>query len=161
MFGFWMQPISAAGWTCAVLCVHAAIVRACYRFLADQPSLAATRKWRSRFVLLDLLYGLSWMAMLVHPALDAVSDTLMLFATGAAKNASRIDDAADPRAHQRFPHLYGPLALDAVIRVVAFPCEPDGRFATAADFEEALEDYLEQTSSRPTPGAGASSTTFW
>jgi len=36
-----------------VLCIHAAIVRACFRFLADQPSLAATRKWRTRFVLLD------------------------------------------------------------------------------------------------------------
>src|SRR5437660_8697132 len=42
LFGFWMQPISAAIWTCVVLCIHAAIVRACFRFLADQPSLAAT-----------------------------------------------------------------------------------------------------------------------
>src|SRR5882724_3337799 len=79
LFGVWMQPISAATWTVAVLCIHAAIVRACLRFLADQPSLAATRKWRTRFVLLDLLYGLAWMAILVHPALDAVSDTLMMF----------------------------------------------------------------------------------
>jgi two-component system, cell cycle sensor histidine kinase PleC len=79
LFGIWMQPISAATWTVAVLCIHAAIVRACFRFLAEQPSLAATRKWRTRFVLLDLLYGLSWMAILVHPALDTVSDTLMMF----------------------------------------------------------------------------------
>src|SRR3982074_756062 len=53
LFGFWMQPGAAATWNCAVLCVHAAIVRACFRFLAEQPSLAATRKWRTRFVLLD------------------------------------------------------------------------------------------------------------
>jgi two-component system, cell cycle sensor histidine kinase PleC len=79
LFGFWMRPILALGWTCATLCVHAAIVRACYRFLAEQPSLAATRKWRSRFVLHDLIYGLCWMAMLVHPGLDLVSDTLMMF----------------------------------------------------------------------------------
>jgi hypothetical protein len=62
-----------------VLCIHAAIVRNCTTFLADQPSLAATRRWRTRFVLLDLLYGVCWMAILIHPALAAVSCTLMMF----------------------------------------------------------------------------------
>ena len=79
LFGVWMQPISAAVWTCGVLCVHAAIIRTCSRFLAEQPSLAATRKWRTRFVLLDLIYGLCWMSILIHPALDVVSDTVMMF----------------------------------------------------------------------------------
>jgi two-component system cell cycle sensor histidine kinase PleC len=79
-FGFWMQPVSAAAWTCGMLCIHAAIIRHCARFLAESPSLTATRKWRTRFVLLDLLYGLSWTAILVHPAgLDMVSNTLMMF----------------------------------------------------------------------------------
>src|SRR4249920_1464169 len=54
LFGVWMQPLSAAAWTVGVLCIHIAIMRACVRFLAEPPSLAATRKWRSRFVLLDL-----------------------------------------------------------------------------------------------------------
>src|SRR6516162_1112677 len=79
LFGVWMQPISAAAWTVGVLCIHFAIMRACVRFLSEQPTLAATRKWRQRFVLLDLLYGLGWMAILIHPALDSVSDTLMMF----------------------------------------------------------------------------------
>ena len=79
LFGFWMQPISAAAWTCGILCIHASIMRACIRFLSEQLTLAATRKWRTRFVLLDLLYGLCWMAILAHPALDVVSDTVMMF----------------------------------------------------------------------------------
>jgi two-component system, cell cycle sensor histidine kinase PleC len=79
LFGFWMQPLSAGVWTCGMLCIHAAIIHNCGRFLAAPPSPTATRKWRTRFVLLDLLYGLCWMAVLVHPALDAVSDTFMMF----------------------------------------------------------------------------------
>jgi two-component system cell cycle sensor histidine kinase PleC len=79
LFGVWMQPISAAFWTFGVLCIHAAIIRTCARFLGEQASLAATRKWRTRFVLLDLIYGLCWMSVLIHPALDVVSDTVMMF----------------------------------------------------------------------------------
>ena len=62
LFGFWMPPVSAAAWTCGLLCIHTAIIRSCGKFLAEPPSLTATRKWRTRFVLLDLLYGLCWSA---------------------------------------------------------------------------------------------------
>src|SRR5258708_38126681 len=80
LFGVWMQPVPAAAWTFGMLCVHAAIIRNCRRFLAESPSLAATRKWRTQFMLLDLLYGLGWPAVLMHPAgLDIVSNTLMMF----------------------------------------------------------------------------------
>src|SRR5260221_8373350 len=50
LFGFWMQPISAAAWTCGMLCIHAAIIRNCSRFLNEPPSLTATRQGRTRFV---------------------------------------------------------------------------------------------------------------
>jgi two-component system cell cycle sensor histidine kinase PleC len=79
LFGIWMQPIPAAVWTCGMLCIHAAMIRSCHRFLAEPPSPAATRKWRTRFVVLDLLYGLCWMAILIHPMLDMVAATLMMF----------------------------------------------------------------------------------
>jgi len=64
LFGFSMPPVAAGAWTCGMLCIHAAIMRTCMRFLAEQFSLATTRTWRTRFVLLDLLYGLGWMAIL-------------------------------------------------------------------------------------------------
>src|SRR6202049_4318222 len=48
LFGFWMQPVSAAAWTGSMLCIHAAIIRYCPRFLADPASLTATHKWRTR-----------------------------------------------------------------------------------------------------------------
>src|ERR1700730_16666409 len=80
LFGFWMQPIAAAAWTCGMLCIHAVIIRNCGRFLNEAPSPTGTRKWRTRFVLLDLLYGLSWMAILIHPAgADIISNTLLMF----------------------------------------------------------------------------------
>src|ERR1700743_1446871 len=58
LFGFWMRPIPAAAWTCARLAIQAAIRRTCLRFLAEPATPATTRTWRTRFVLLDLLYGL-------------------------------------------------------------------------------------------------------
>src|SRR5438874_3828120 len=80
LFGLWMQPVTAGAWTVGMLCIHAAIIRNCARFLAEQPSLAATRKWRTRFILVDLLYGLCWTAILIHPAgLDVVSNTMLMF----------------------------------------------------------------------------------
>jgi two-component system cell cycle sensor histidine kinase PleC len=79
LFGFWIQPIPAAAWTLGILCTHAAIIHNCARCLAEPPSLGATRKWRTRFVLLDLLYGLVWMAILIHPAVQTISNTLMMF----------------------------------------------------------------------------------
>src|SRR6202045_3677997 len=80
LFGVWMQPASAAAWTCGMLCIHAAIIRSCGRFLKEAPSLAATRRWRTRFVLLDLLYGLCWTAILIRPAgVDVASNSLMMF----------------------------------------------------------------------------------
>ncbi|HUO05216.1 MAG TPA: DUF952 domain-containing protein [Candidatus Binataceae bacterium] len=37
-------------------------------------------------------------------------------------------DAADARAKTLFPHIHGPLNLDAVAKVIDFPCEADGSF---------------------------------
>ncbi len=79
LFGFSMEPLSAGAWTCGMLCIHAAIMRTCIRFLGEPPNAVPTKTWRKRFVLLDLLYGFGWMAILIHPALSAISDTVMMF----------------------------------------------------------------------------------
>jgi two-component system cell cycle sensor histidine kinase PleC len=80
LFGFWTQPIYAAVWACGMLCIHAVIIRNCVKFLNEAPSPASPRRWRRRFVLLDLLYGVCWTAILIHPGgLDIVSNTLMMF----------------------------------------------------------------------------------
>src|SRR5207253_3750614 len=78
LFALWMEPVSALAWTCGMLCIHAAIIRNCRRFLAEPASLTITRRWRTRFVLLDLLYSLCWTTILIHPAgLDVVANALM------------------------------------------------------------------------------------
>lgn len=37
-------------------------------------------------------------------------------------------DVADERHHQLFPHVYGPINLDAVTQILDLPCGPDGGF---------------------------------
>ncbi|KQW23398.1 ATPase [Afipia sp. Root123D2] len=77
---FWVPAVSAAVWTCGILAIHAVVIRYCTKFLNVAPSPANTQKWRRRFVILDLLYGLSWTLILIHPSgIDVVSNTLMLF----------------------------------------------------------------------------------
>src|SRR5438132_10833215 len=45
LFGLWVHAVSALAWTCGMLCVHAAIIRSCERFLAEPVLLAGTRNW--------------------------------------------------------------------------------------------------------------------
>ncbi|MCG6203067.1 ATP-binding protein [Rhodopseudomonas sp. HC1] len=80
LFGFWSDPITAGAWTVGMLCIHAVIIRNCSRFLQEPASPARTRVWRRRFVVLDLIYGLAWTSILVHPVeLTMVSNTLLMF----------------------------------------------------------------------------------
>lgn len=39
----------------------------------------------------------------------------------------------DSYGHGSFPHIYGPINLDAVIKAVAFPCGDDGSFELPAE----------------------------
>src|SRR6201987_6198153 len=57
LLGVWVQVVAAAAVTIGMLCIQLVTRRAWGRFLAEPPTIATVRKWRSRFVVLDLLYG--------------------------------------------------------------------------------------------------------
>ena len=57
---------------------------------------------------------------------------LMLLVIEPARLAARLVYEDSHGNGEQFPHLYGPLNLDAVTRVVPFPPGPDGRFALPA-----------------------------
>jgi len=76
----WTGAITAGTWTSAVLVIHAIIITKCRQFLAEPQASVNTRTWRTRFVVLDLLFGLAWMFILVHPVgVQEGSGTFMLF----------------------------------------------------------------------------------
>ena len=60
LVGLWMQPISARAWTCRMLASNAVIIRNCPPRQVSRRGTLAHRihARRTRFVLLDLLYGL-------------------------------------------------------------------------------------------------------
>ncbi|MEJ2626066.1 MAG: HAMP domain-containing sensor histidine kinase [Pseudolabrys sp.] len=76
----WTGAVEAGTWTAAVLVIHAVIVTKCKQFLELPAAEVSYRKWRMRFILLDLFYGLAWMFVLVHPiGFGENSNTFMLF----------------------------------------------------------------------------------
>jgi two-component system cell cycle sensor histidine kinase PleC len=78
--GLWTGAVAAGAWTASVLVIHAVIITKCRQFLELPPAEVSYRKWRLRFVILDLFYGLAWMFILIHPVgVDASSGTFMLF----------------------------------------------------------------------------------
>ncbi len=79
IFAIWLSPLAAAQWTIAVLCILAVSARAASRFLSETPSPMMTRKWRTRFTLLDLVSGLCWTTVLLIPSeAPFVSNLLMM-----------------------------------------------------------------------------------
>ena len=76
----WTGAVVAGAWTAAVLVIHAIIVTKCRQFLSEPSTTQDLKRWRLRFIILDLFYGLSWMYNLIHPiGQDEGSSTFMLF----------------------------------------------------------------------------------
>jgi uncharacterized protein (DUF952 family) len=67
----------------------------------------------------------------------AGQEGLVLLCIDPAKLTAQLKREAPASSGHRdgaglFPHIYGPLNADAVVRVVDFPCGADGRFALPA-----------------------------
>jgi len=76
----WTGAVIAGAWTAAVLVIHAIIVTKCRQFLSEPQAPQNLRRWRVRFIALDLCYGLAWMFNLIQPfGTDEGSSTFMLF----------------------------------------------------------------------------------
>jgi uncharacterized protein (DUF952 family) len=58
---------------------------------------------------------------------------LLLLVIDPARLASGLVYEDCYESGQAFPHIYGPLNLDAVLRVLAFPPQPDGTFVLPAE----------------------------
>jgi uncharacterized protein (DUF952 family) len=72
----------------------------------------------------------------------ARQDGLVLLCIDPAKLTAPLKREAPANSGHRdgaglFPHIYGPLNLDAVTQVLDFPCGADGRFARPAALEGA------------------------
>ena len=63
----WVGAVIAGAWTAAVLVIHAIIVAKCRQFLSEPSTTQDLKRWRLRFIILDLFYGLAWMYNLIHP----------------------------------------------------------------------------------------------
>ena len=78
--GVWIGAVRAGVWTASVLIIHAVISTKCRQFLGLPLGEVDVARWRLRFVLLELFYGLGWMFILIHPVgVDDSSGTFMLF----------------------------------------------------------------------------------
>jgi two-component system, cell cycle sensor histidine kinase PleC len=76
----WAGAVAAGTWTASVLVIHAVMVTKCRQFLDLPMNEISARKWRVRFITLDLFYGLAWMFILINPVgVDESSGTFMLF----------------------------------------------------------------------------------
>lgn len=122
LFGLWMDPLTAGAWTVGILCIHAVVIRNCSRFLHEPASPTNTRSWRRRFVALDLLYGLAWTAILVHPTgLSMVPSTLLMFLMLTVVAVSSM--------------LAASLPLAALAATVPVTCAIAAKFALGGTFE--------------------------
>ena len=78
--GLWTGALTSGVWTGGALVIHLVIIRTCKSFLDETPTTANLHRWRMRFILLDLFFGMAWTFILINPVgLDEQASTFMLF----------------------------------------------------------------------------------
>lgn len=77
--GVWSDPLAASVWTTIVMAVHLLIGQQCRRFLAKPQGESNLTRWRVRFVLADLLFGMAWMLNVIYVVNGESAGSFMLF----------------------------------------------------------------------------------
>jgi two-component system cell cycle sensor histidine kinase PleC len=78
--GLWTGAPLAAAWTLSVFGIHFIITAQCRKFLNEPLTRVIISRWRVRFVILDLFFGLAWMSnVLAVVRADEAASTFMLF----------------------------------------------------------------------------------
>jgi two-component system, cell cycle sensor histidine kinase PleC len=76
----WTGAALASAWTLAVFGIHGIVTALCKRFLKEAEGRTNTARWRTRFVILDLFFGIAWMSNVVAVVrTDEGASTFMLF----------------------------------------------------------------------------------
>ena len=78
--GLWTGALLATAWTLAVAGIHGIVIATCRKFLNEMSSRVDIARWRLRFVVLDLCFGVAWMSNVVAVVrADPGASTFMLF----------------------------------------------------------------------------------
>ncbi len=63
--GFWTGAALASAWALTLFGIHGIGIAQCRRFLKEAEGRSDIRRWRLRFVLLDLFFGIAWMSNVI------------------------------------------------------------------------------------------------
>jgi two-component system cell cycle sensor histidine kinase PleC len=74
---FWSSVPWVASWVAIVLTIQLVSMVKCREFLAQPANEVTARRARFTFIVLDLLFGLTWAANLLHPADDSASTDII------------------------------------------------------------------------------------
>ncbi len=78
--GLWTGVVPAAAWTLVVVGIHTIITSQCRKFLNEVTGRVDIGRWRMRFVILDLCFGVAWMSNVIAVVrVDAGASTFILF----------------------------------------------------------------------------------
>src|SRR5882762_3029021 len=78
--GLWTGTPLAAAWTLSVFGIHFVMTAQCRKFLHQALTRSSLARWRMRFVVLDLFFGIAWMSNVVAVVrADEGASTFMLF----------------------------------------------------------------------------------
>jgi two-component system cell cycle sensor histidine kinase PleC len=97
---FFSYTVYVGIWTIGVMSVHAIMVALCRRFLTQEVATEDLRQWRTRFVLWDIIFSLSWVLNTVSllGGHGALADMALLFVTLLIIAVSSMTSATVPQA---------------------------------------------------------------